>query len=70
MINLITKNKLKKSAVAILLFATSNGFSQSYNTLWIPDTLSGTTLRQALMITCLTVVVHSFATFLKKGDDQ
>ena len=39
---LITKNKLKKSAVAILLFATSNGFSQSYNTLWIPDTLSGT----------------------------
>jgi hypothetical protein len=33
-------------------------------------TLSGTTLRQALYITCLTVVVHSFATFLKKGDDQ
>jgi len=33
-------------------------------------TLSGTTLRQALMITCLTVVIHSFATFLKKGDDQ
>jgi hypothetical protein len=33
-------------------------------------TLSGTTLRQALWITCLTVVVHSLATFLKKGDDQ
>jgi len=33
-------------------------------------TLSGTTLRQALYITCLTVVIHSFATFLKKGDDQ
>ena len=33
-------------------------------------TLSGTTLRQALYITCLTVVVHLFATFLKKGDDQ
>ena len=42
--NLIIKNKIKKGAVALLLFASSNGFSQSYNTLWIPDTLSGTTL--------------------------
>lgn len=33
-------------------------------------TLSGTTLKQALWITCLAVVVHSVATYLKKGDDN
>jgi len=33
-------------------------------------TLSGTTLRQALWITCLTVLIHFLATMLKKGDDQ
>lgn len=31
-------------------------------------TLSGTTLRQALWITCLTTLIHFLATFLKKGD--
>ena len=56
MINLITKNKLKKSAVAILLFATSNGFSQSYNTLWIPDTLSGTTFNLNIKDTFAQIV--------------
>jgi len=33
-------------------------------------TLSGTTLKQALWITCLTIVIHSVATFLKKGDND
>jgi hypothetical protein len=33
-------------------------------------TLSGKTLRQALWITCLTVLVHFVATMLRKGDTQ
>jgi hypothetical protein len=33
-------------------------------------TLSGTTLRQALAITCITILIHSLATFLKKGDTE
>lgn len=33
-------------------------------------TLSGTTLRQALWITCLTTLVHCMATFLKQGDND
>jgi hypothetical protein len=33
-------------------------------------TLSGTTLRQALWITCLTVLVHFMATMLRKGDPE
>jgi hypothetical protein len=33
-------------------------------------TLSGTTLRQALWITCATVMIHFFATMMKESDDQ
>jgi hypothetical protein len=33
-------------------------------------TLSGSTLNQALWITCLTVLVHFMATMLKKGDPE
>jgi hypothetical protein len=33
-------------------------------------TLSGTTLKQALWITCFTVLVHFVATVLKKGDSK
>jgi hypothetical protein len=33
-------------------------------------TLSGTTLKQALWITCLTVLIHFVATVLKKGDSE
>lgn len=54
--NLITKNKIKKGAVAVLLFATSNVFSQSYNTLWIPDTLSGTTFNLNIKDTFAQIV--------------
>lgn len=31
-------------------------------------TLSGSTLRHALMITCITILLHSVVSFLKKGD--
>jgi hypothetical protein len=33
-------------------------------------TLSGSTLNQALWITCLTVLVHFIATMLRKGDPE
>jgi hypothetical protein len=33
-------------------------------------TLSGTTLKQALWITCFTVMVHFVATVLRKGDPE
>jgi hypothetical protein len=33
-------------------------------------TLSGTTLKQALWITCFTVLVHFIATVLRKGDSE
>lgn len=33
-------------------------------------TLSGTTLRQALWITCATVLIHFFATMLKESDPE
>jgi hypothetical protein len=33
-------------------------------------TLSGTTLKQALWITCFTVLVHFVATVLRKGDSE
>jgi len=33
-------------------------------------TLSGTTLKQALWITCFTVLIHFIATVLRKGDSE
>ena len=42
MINQLTKNQIKNCTLVVLLFASSTAFSQSYNNLWIPDTLSGT----------------------------
>lgn len=33
-------------------------------------TLSGQTLKQALWITCVAILIHSVVTFLKKGDEN
>jgi blue copper oxidase len=41
--DMFTNNLLKKGVVVFLMLLTSNLFSQTYNNLWIPDTLSGTT---------------------------
>lgn len=54
--NLFTNNKIKNCALAILLFASSNLFSQSYNNLWIPDTLSGTTFNLNIKDTFAQIV--------------
>lgn len=49
-------NQIKKSALAMLLFVSSNAFSQSYNNLWIPDTLSGTTFNLNIKDTFAQIV--------------
>lgn len=51
-----TKNQIKKGAVAFLLLISSNLFSQTYNTLWIPDTLSGTTFNLNIKDTFAQIV--------------
>ncbi|MEI7978887.1 MAG: multicopper oxidase domain-containing protein [Bacteroidota bacterium] len=38
-----SKKPVKKSATLLFLLISASAFSQSYNNLWIPDTLSGTT---------------------------
>jgi blue copper oxidase len=52
----LTKNQIKKVAVVFLLLLTSNLFSQTYNTLWIPDTLSGTTFNLNIKDTFAQIV--------------
>ena len=54
--NIFIRNQIKKGAAVILLFAASNAFSQSYNTLWIPDTLSGTTFNLNIKDTFAQIV--------------
>lgn len=54
--SLFLKKQIKKSATILLLFASSSAFSQSYNTLWIPDTLSGTTFNLNIKDTFAQIV--------------
>lgn len=39
---IFSKKPIKKSATLLFLLLSASAFSQSYNDLWIPDTLSGT----------------------------
>ena len=51
-----TNNVFKKSVVAFLMLLTSNLYSQTYNNLWIPDTLSGTTFNLNIKDTFAQIV--------------
>ncbi|MFY7734296.1 MAG: multicopper oxidase domain-containing protein [Bacteroidia bacterium] len=51
-----TNNVFKKGVVAFLMLLTSNLYSQTYNNLWIPDTLSGTTFNLNIKDTFAQIV--------------
>jgi blue copper oxidase len=53
---MFTNNLLKKGVVVFLMLLTSNLFSQTYNNLWIPDTLSGTTFNLNIKDTFAQIV--------------
>ncbi|MFZ4798464.1 MAG: multicopper oxidase domain-containing protein [Bacteroidia bacterium] len=54
--SLFSKKQFKKSAAILLMLTSSSAFSQSYNTLWIPDTLSGTTFNLNIKDTFAQIV--------------
>ena len=54
--DMFTNNLLKKGGIAFLMLLTSNLFSQTYNNLWIPDTLSGTTFNLNIKDTFAQIV--------------
>lgn len=54
--DMFTNNLLKKGVVVFLMLLTSNLFSQTYNNLWIPDTLSGTTFNLNIKDTFAQIV--------------
>ncbi len=51
-----TNNVFKKGVVAFLMLLTTNLYSQTYNNLWIPDTLSGTTFNLNIKDTFAQIV--------------
>lgn len=53
---MFTDNLFKKGVVAFLMLLTSNLYSQTYNNLWIPDTLSGTTFNLNIKDTFAQIV--------------
>lgn len=54
--SIFSKKQIKKSAAVLLLLTSSSAFSQTYNTLWIPDTLSGTTFNLNIKDTFAQIV--------------
>jgi bilirubin oxidase len=50
------KKPIKKSATLLFLLISVSAFSQSYNNLWIPDTLSGTTFNLNIKDTFAQIV--------------
>jgi bilirubin oxidase len=53
---MFTNNLLKKGGIAFLMVLTCNLYSQTYNNLWIPDTLSGTTFNLNIKDTFAQIV--------------
>jgi blue copper oxidase len=54
--DMFTNNLLKKGGIAFLMVLTCNLYSQTYNNLWIPDTLSGTTFNLNIKDTFAQIV--------------
>jgi len=56
MINLLKQKVSQLSLLGLLIFVNKPAMSQSYNTLWIPDTLSGTTFNLNIKDTFAQIV--------------